>query len=613
MNFRAPLQDLLFNIQVIGNIAQLSQLDVFADANYDTARLILEECVKFNEQIIAPLNALGDKYPSQFNKLDKTVKTTEGFAAAFKQFSESGWQGLQQPIQYGGQGLPKLMTAACTEILNAANLSFALCPLLTEGAIEALLIAGSDAQKNIYLPKLISGQWTGTMNLTEPQAGSDLSAIRMQAIPQADEDNSYRLYGQKIYITYGEHDMAENIIHLVLARTPNAPEGVKGISLFIVPKYLVHQDTVNGVGDLHLLGKRNDVFCIGLEHKLGIKASPTATLVFGDNQGQVGKGAIAYLVGQEHCGLEYMFIMMNSARYAVGIQGIGLAQRAYQSAVDYAKSRVQGRAIGELSIDTSIIHHPDVRRMLMTMRALIEGCRAMALYSGAEYDKSHHHLELAVRHQSQIFYEFTVPLIKTYCTEMCIEVTHLAVQVYGGLGFIEGSDVAHYYRDAKILTIYEGTSAIQANDFISRKTLRDQGCMAKTIMTQIRCTKDDLINYGIDAQLIAQALDSSLGDFEAALNFILKYGKLSPAKVYAGSVPYTMLVGNVLAAWQLGRAALFALQNPQGTDTHTADFMTAKVATSLFYAQHILPRTKVWCESIINGADSTLALNLDAF
>ena len=352
---------------------------------------------------------------------------------------------------------------------------------------------------------------------------------------------------------------------------------------------------------------------MGLEHKLGIKASPTATLVFGDNQGEVGKGAIAYLVGQEHYGLEYMFIMMNSARYAVGIQGVALAQRAYQSAVDYAKSRIQGRAIGESSVDASIIHHPDIRRMLMTMRALIEGCRAMALYAGAEYDKSRHHSDEATRHQAQIVYEFTVPLIKTYSTEMCIEVTGLAVQVYGGLGFIEGSDVAQYYRDAKILTIYEGTSAIQANDFISRKTVRNQGSMAKTIMTQIRSTKNDLMNYGIDAQLIAQALDHSLNDFEAALNFVLKYNKLSPAKVYAGSVPYTMLVGNVLAAWQLGRAALFALQNPQGTDTHTADFMTAKVATSLFYAQHILPRTKVWCESIINGADSTLALSVEAF
>ncbi|MEN9912203.1 MAG: hypothetical protein RI956_647 [Pseudomonadota bacterium] len=613
MNFRAPLQDLLFNIQVIGNINPLSKVDTLTDADYDTAQVILEACAKFNEQITAPLNTLGDKYPSQFNNTDKTVKTTEGFAAAFKQFSESGWQGLQHPIQYGGQGLPKLMAAACAEILNAANLSFALCPLLTDGAIEALLIAGSDVQKSIYLPKLVLGQWTGTMNLTESQAGSDLSAIRTQAIPQADEDNNYRLYGQKIYITYGEHDMAENIIHLVLARTPNAPEGVKGISLFIVPKYLIHQDTVNGVGDLHLLGKRNDVFCIGLEHKLGIKASPTATLIFGDNQGQVGKGAIAYLVGQEHCGLEYMFIMMNSARYAVGIQGIALAQRAYQSAVDYAKSRVQGRAVGESSVEASIIHHPDVRRMLMTMRALIEGCRAMALYSGAEYDKSHHHSDTTIRHQAHIFYEFTVPLIKTYSTEMCIEVTGLAVQVYGGLGFIEGSDVAHYYRDAKILTIYEGTSAIQANDFIFRKTVRDQGCMAKTIMTQIRHTKNDLMDYGLDAQLIAQALDSSLGDFEAALNFILKYNTLSPEKVYAGSVSYTLLVGNVLAAWQLGRAALFALQNPQGTDTHNADFMAAKIITSLFYAQHILPRTRALCEAIINGSDSTLALNLDAF
>jgi 3-(methylthio)propanoyl-CoA dehydrogenase len=613
MNFRAPLQDLLFNVQVIGNIEQLSCLDAFADATADTAQAILEECVKFNEQLIAPLNGLGDQYPSQFNAHDKTVKTTEGFAAAFKQFTESGWQGLQHPVQYGGQGLPKLIAAACTEILNAANLSFALCPLLTDGAIEALLTAGSDAQKNSYLPKLISGQWTGTMNLTESQAGSDLSAIRTQAIPQLDEHGSYRLYGQKIYITYGEHDMAENIVHLVLARMPNAPDGVKGISLFIVPKYLVHHDTVNVTNDSQGLGKRNDVFCAGLEHKLGIKASPTATLLFGGNQGQVGEGAIGYLVGQANCGLEYMFIMMNSARYAVGIQGVALAQRAYQSAVDYAKERVQGRVVGDSSKGATIIHHPDVRRMLMTMRALVEGCRAMALHAGAEYDKAHHHQEASIRQSSQAFYEFAVPLIKIYSTEMCGEVTQLAVQVYGGLGFIEGSDVAQYYRDAKILTIYEGTSAIQANDFVWRKIVRDQGRVAQSVMAHIADTHAALMAYASDAVLIAQALARSVDDFKVALEFILKHAHTSPSVVYAGSVPYTLLAGNVLAGWQLARSALFALQHTQGTDTHGAEFMRVKQTTALFYAQHVLPRTHALREAVINGADSTLALDVNAF
>lgn len=624
MNTCASIQDLLFNIQVLNHFDSVFKSKVWQDIDYDTAKTVLEECTNFNNQLIAPLNHKGDIYPSQFNAIDNTVKTTEGFVSAFKQFTQSGWQGLQHPIAYGGQGLPKLIAAGCTEILNAANLSFALCPLLTDGAIETLLIAGSDEQKNHYVPQLISGQYTGTMNLTEPQAGSDLSAICTQAIPQYDEKNkchSYRLYGQKIFITYGEHDMADNIIHLVLARTPHAPEGVKGISLFIVPKWTTSIPTnrdnsvlqMTDVNQINHTGsnilRRNDIFCIGLEHKLGIKASPTASLLLGGNMGEVGKGAIGYLIGQENKGLDYMFIMMNNARYAVGVQSIGLAYRAYQSAVNYAKYRIQGRAIGNVSTHP-IIYHPDIRRMLMAMRALTEGCRAMAMYAAAISDGMPAHQSLNIYSELKAEYEFLVPLIKTYSTEMCIEVTHLAVQVHGGLGFIEGTDVTQYYRDAKILTIYEGTSAIQANDFISRKTLRDQGKMAYSIINKIRATYTQLGFYGDKAKIIAQSLSNALNDFKAALQFILANYELYPQSVYAGSVPYTLLVGNVLAGWQLARMALFALHNLQGIDSHNIAFMQAKITTALFYAQHILPRTHAWKQAIITGADTALFVDI---
>ena len=387
----------------------------------------------------------GDRNPSSFK--DGAVTTTPGFKEAFAQYVAGGWQGLQHPADFGGQGLPKTIGAACGEMLNSANMSFALCPLLSDGAIEALLTAGSDELKAVYLEKLVSGQWTGTMNLTEPQAGSDLAMVRSRAEPQVSPsgqpDGTYKVFGTKIFITYGEHDMAENIVHLVLARVTGAPEGVKGISLFVVPKFIVGKDGS--------LGARNDVHCVSIEHKMGIKASPTAVLQYGDNGGAVG-----YLVGQENRGLEYMFIMMNSARYAVGMQGIAIAERAYQHAVAYAKDRVQSRPVdGSINTSAPIIHHPDVKRMLMTMRAYTEGCRAMSSVAAAAYDAAHHHPDADARKQNQAFYEFMVPLVKGYSTEMSLEVASLGVQVHGGMGFIEETGAAQYYRDAKILTIYK--------------------------------------------------------------------------------------------------------------------------------------------------------------
>jgi alkylation response protein AidB-like acyl-CoA dehydrogenase len=596
MSYIAPLKDMLFNIEHLARIDQIAQIPGFEDAGLETAQAVLEECAKLNQDVISPLNWEGDKNPSFHN--GSGVTTTPGFKEAYQQYAEGGWQGLQHPADFGGQGLPKTIGAACGEMLNSANMAFALCPLLTDGAIEALLTAGSDELKATYLEKLISGQWTGTMNLTEPQAGSDLAAVRTRAEPQP--DGTFKIFGTKIYITYGEHDMAENIVHLVLARVVGAPEGVKGISLFVVPKFLVKGDGS--------LGARNDVHCVSIEHKLGIKASPTAVLQFGDNGGGVG-----FLVGQENRGLEYMFIMMNAARYAVGVQGIAIAERSYQRAVQYARDRVQSRPVdGSLPAAGPIIHHPDVRRMLMTMRAYTEGCRAMAATAAAAYDASHHHPDAEVRKQNLAFYEFMVPLVKGYSTEMSLEVTSLGVQVHGGMGFIEETGAAQYYRDAKILTIYEGTTAIQANDLVGRKTARDGGQTAKALAAQVAQTESELTASGnADAQVVAKRLKTAREAFVDVVEFVAANTKAHPNDVFAGSVPYLMLAGNLMAGWQMGRALLVAL-TPEAR-AQDAAFMAAKVTTARFYADHILSKAPGIRDSIVEGAGSVTEMALDAF
>ena len=596
MSYVAPVKDMLFNLKHLADIDQVAQMPGFEDAGFDTAQAVLEESAKFNEQVLAPLNWEGDKNPSSFK--DGKVTTTPGFADAFKQYGQGGWQGLQHPTDFGGQGLPKAIGAACIEMCNSANMSFALCPLLTDGAIEALLTAGSDELKAIYLEKLVSGEWTGTMNLTEPQAGSDLSLVRSRAEPQP--DGTYKVFGTKIYITYGEHDMAENIVHLVLARVSGAPEGIKGISLFVVPKFMVNTDGS--------LGARNDVHCVSIEHKMGIKASPTAVLQYGDHGGAVG-----YLVGQENRGLEYMFIMMNAARYAVGLQGIAVAERAYQKAVQYAKDRVQSRPVdGSMGSSAPIIHHPDVRRMLMTMRAYTEGCRAMSSVAAAAYDAAHNHPDAEVRKQNQAFYEFMVPLVKGYSTEMSLEVTSLGVQVHGGMGFIEETGAAQYYRDAKILTIYEGTTAIQANDLVGRKTARDGGQTAKAIAAQVESTEQALRADGsANAVAVAARLQAARLAFIDVVEFMAAQSRSNPNAVYAGSVPYLMLAGNLMSGWQLGRALLAAqAELAQGND---AAFMQAKITTARFYADHILAKVPGVRDSIVQGAQSVTELALEAF
>ena len=596
MTYRAPVKDMLFNMQELAGLQALTEFPAFADFGIDTAQAVLEECAKLNEGVIAPLNWIGDQNPSYFK--DGKVFTTPGFKEAFKQFTDGGWQGLQHPEEFGGQGLPKTIGAACGEMVNSASISFALCPLLSDGAIEALLTAGSDAQKAIYLPKLVSGKWTGTMNLTEPQAGSDLAMVRTRAEPQG--DGTYKIFGTKIYITYGEHDMAENIVHLVLARVAGAPEGVKGISLFIVPKFMVNADGSPGA--------RNDAHCVSIEHKLGIKASPTAVMQFGDHGGAIGT-----LVGQENRGLEYMFIMMNAARYGVGVQGIGIAERSYQQAVAFARDRVQSRPVdGSTPGSASIIHHPDVRRMLMTMRALTEGCRAMASVAASAFDAAHHHPDADTRKQNQAFYEFLVPLIKGYSTEMSLEVTDLGVQVHGGMGFIEETGAAQHYRDAKILTIYEGTTAIQANDLVGRKTTRDGGALARAIATQIEATEGLLATRdSAAAKAVLKRLRAAREAYLEVVGFIAANGKANPNAAYSGSVPYLMLAGNLMAGWQLARALMVAEDKlAAGED---APFMAAKIATARFYAEHVLSRASGLRDAICEGADSVTAMALDSF
>jgi alkylation response protein AidB-like acyl-CoA dehydrogenase len=590
---------MMFNIQHLAGLEQLNLIPEFAEIDLDTASAVLEESAKFTENVIAPLNWSGDVGPSYWKQGNEVV-TSKGFKEAYAQFCAGGWQGLQHPQSCGGQGLPKLVGAACVEMLHSASMSFGLCPMLTDGAIEALLTAGSDELKATYLDKLVSGEWTGTMNLTEPQAGSDLAAVRTRAEPSA--DGTYKVFGTKIYITYGEHDMTSNIVHLVLARVAGAPEGVKGISLFAVPKFMVNKDGT--------LGSRNDVQCVSIEHKLGIKASPTAVLQYGDNGGAVG-----YLVGQENRGLEYMFIMMNAARFGVGVQGIAVADRAYQQAVNFARDRVQSRPVdGSMMTSAPIIHHPDVRRMLMTMRAYTEGCRAMAAVAGSAYDAAHHHPDADTRKQNQAFYEFLVPLVKGYSTEMSQEVTSLGVQVHGGMGFIEETGAAQHYRDSKILTIYEGTTAIQANDLVGRKTARDGGQTAKAICAQIEKTEVALqarANTSAASRAVLVRLSSARQALIEVIEFVAGNTKTSPNAVFAGSVPYLMLAGNVVAGWQLARSLMIA--EDELAKGNEAAFMQAKIHTAQFYAEHILSKAEGIKSSIVDGAGSVIAMALDSF
>ena len=628
MAYTAPLADMLFVLRELAGLEAIQALPGFEEASTDTVTAVLQEAARFHQEVVAPLNWTGDIEPAHCR--DGIVTTTPGFVAAFKAFGAAGWQGVQHPQVFGGMGLPKLVATPCSEMLNSANLAFALCPLLTDGAIEAFMTAGTADLQQRWVPHLISGQWTGTMNLTEPQAGSDLSMVRTRAEPQA--DGTYRLFGQKIYITFGEHDLAENIVHLVLARVAGAPEGVKGLSLFVVPKVLVHEDGT--------LGARNDVWCASVEHKLGIKASPTAVLLYGDGQhpvaapggGAAAPGAIGWLVGEENRGLETMFIMMNAARFAVGMQGVAIAERSYQKAVGYARDRVQSRAVEGSAGPVAIVHHPDVRRMLMTMRALTEGARALGYVAAAAFDQAHADPDPIAAAEARTFYEFLVPIVKGFSTEMSLEVTSLGVQIHGGMGFIEETGAAQYYRDARILTIYEGTTAIQANDLVGRKTARDGGRTALAVMARARATAAELAESAITARFrleaesgsglpadtgatlaaLANRLGQACDALEGAIVYVAGTAKAEPRHAYASSVPYLMLTGVVLAGWQMGRAAMVAADHLAGGEGDAA-FLRAKLGTARFYADHILTRAAGLAESVVAGAAGTLALEEASF
>ena len=595
MPYVAPVKDMLFAMNELAGLSDVVAYPQYAKAgaDVDLAPAILEEAAKFNQDVVAPLNWPGDQNPSSLK--DGVVTTTPGFKEAFEQFAAAGWQGVVHPAEFGGQSLPKLIATACFEMVHSASLSFALCPMLTDGAIEALLTAASPELQKQFVPKMIAGEWTGSMCLTEPQAGSDLSMVRSRAVPQG--DGSYKIFATKVFITYGEHDMAKNIIHLVLARTPDAPEGVKGISLFLVPKFIVNADCS--------LGNRNDVQCVSIEHKLGIKASPTAVLQFGDHG-----GAIGYLVGEENRVLEYMFVMMNAARFAVGMQGIAVAERAYQKAVQYAKDRVQSRDLDGSNGPVAIIHQPDVKRMLMTMRAYVEASRALAYYAAAEYDAQHASPDDADRKVSQAIYEFLVPIVKGFSTEMSIEVASLGVQVHGGMGFIEETGAAQHYRDARILTIYEGTTAIQANDLVGRKTVRDGGATAQVLIGKIQQTEKDLASAGsADAQAVLKQLTPAREAFEVSVSYILANAKAEVKAVYAGSYAYLRLCGLVLGAWQMARALLAA----EGLRSSDPSFYDAKIATARFFAENLLPQAQALATSIVESGHSTNALAVEQF
>jgi alkylation response protein AidB-like acyl-CoA dehydrogenase len=588
-----------FVLTELAGLDQVSKLPGFEEASPDLAMAILEEASKFATGVLSPLNAIGDREGSK-RLGDGTVKTPTGFKDAYRQFCDNGWNGLTKNPDFGGQGLPNLVGAAVEEMWHASNLAFNLCAMLTQGAIESIELAGSDALKQKFLPHMVAGTWTGTMNLTEPQAGSDLAAVRTKAVPQG--DGTYKVYGQKIFITWGDQDYTDNIIHLVLARTPDAPEGVKGISLFVVPKVLVNDDGT--------LGARNDVHCASIEHKLGIHASPTAVLAYGDNG-----GAIGYLLGQENRGLEYMFVMMNLARFSVGLEGVGISERAYQRAVAYARDRVQGKAVGTEKDAKAgpIIDHPDIRRMLMTMRANVEAARAVAYVTAAAMDNAHRHPDAAARKRHQAFVDFMIPIVKGWSTEMAQDIAYLGIQVHGGMGFIEETGAAQHYRDARITTIYEGTTGIQANDLIGRKTARDGGVVAKAVAAEIEKVATELAGHA-DANLkvIGARLKEGVAAVRAAVDWIVSaYGANSRA-AHAGAVPYLELWGLVAGGWQMGRAALIAAKHLR-EGPGDARFLTAKIHTARYYADCLMPQAAGLVRTITEGGDSVLAIAAEQF
>ncbi|MBI5617382.1 MAG: acyl-CoA dehydrogenase [Gammaproteobacteria bacterium] len=593
-DYVAPLKEMRFVVERLCGLEAFAAIPEFADTTSDLVEAVLSEAARLANEVIAPLNRLGDTHGVRLE--GDVAHTAPGWREAYRAFVDGGWNGLSCDPEFGGQGLPKLVATAVSEMWNSANLSFALGPMLTQGAVDAIENHAADELKARYLPNMISGEWTGTMNLTEPQAGSDLSAVRARAVPEGDH---FRITGQKIFITYGEHDLTANIIHLVLARLPDAPAGTRGISLFVVPKFLLKDDGTPG--------ERNDVRCVSLEHKLGIHGSPTAVMSFGEKG-----GAIGYLVGEPNRGLEYMFTMMNAARHGVGVEGMALGERAYQRAVKFARERVQGKPVGYAGKAGAIIEHPDVRRMLMTMRAYNEAMRVLTYACGMAFDLGAKHPDAVVRDAARRRGDLLTPIVKGWCTETGNLVTSLGVQVHGGMGFIEETGAAQHFRDARITTIYEGTTGIQAADLVGRKTLRDGGHAARELLAEMRA---DVTGLAANAEprvaQIAASLEAGIAAIERVLRWLLSAQSEDPRLPLAASAQYLELWGVVAGGWLLARgAAIAADELAAGSADPT--FFEGKLATAHYYALQILPQARALEPMITAGAAATYSLEADA-
>jgi len=588
----APIKDMQFVLKHVVGLDQVNQLPGWEEVTDDVVDAILEEAGKLANEVLSPLNASGDRAGATWK--DGKVTMPAGFRDAYWQWVKGGWGNVMAPTEFGGQGLPHLVATPVEEMWGAANLAFKLCPMLTQGAVEALHTVGSEELQRRFLPKMVSGEWTGTMNLTEPQAGSDLSLVRTKAVPQ--KDGTYRLHGQKIFITYGEHDYTDNIVHMVLARMEGAPEGVKGISLFVVPKVNVNADGS--------LAGRNDVKCASIEHKLGIHASPTAVMIYGEKEGATG-----YLMGEANRGLEYMFIMMNAARLSVGLEGVAIAERAYQRALAWSRERLQGKPVGGSGARTApIVQHPDVKRMLLTMKSLAEAMRALAYQTSALLDRARHHPGEDERRRCQALVDLLVPVVKGWSTENGIDVASLGIQVHGGMGFIEETGAAQHLRDARITTIYEGTTGIQANDLVGRKVGREGGRTAFAVIAEMEGLAASLAQgKNVHLAVIADRFASAVSRLKEATQWIVATYGTQPAAVASASVYYLKLMGIVCGGWMMARSAQIACRMLEAGEGDAA-FLRSKLLTARFYADHMLPQAMALAMIAMRGADSVLAV-----
>jgi alkylation response protein AidB-like acyl-CoA dehydrogenase len=595
--YSAPVRDMRFVLEHLAHLDDVASIDEWSHASVDDFAAVLEESGKFMAEVVAPTNAESDRIGAKW--VDGEVVTPPFFADMWRKTCEAGWNSVGAPAEYGGGGMPTVALTPLSEMLAAANASFSMLPGLTTGAVEMLDAWADDEQKNTYLPKMISGEWSGTMNLTEPEAGSDVGALRTAAVKQ--DDGSYLISGTKIYISFGEHDLTENIIHLVLARTPDAPPGTKGISCFIVPKFLVNEDGS--------LGERNDVTCVSIEHKLGITSSPTCVLSFGENGGAVG-----YLIGEENRGMKYMFTMMNNARLAVGIAGVGIADRAYQHAVQWAQDRVQGRPIGAAAdVNVPIIEHADVRRMLLTMRSQVEASRALSYLNGAAIDLGRRHPDEAERERWQHLAELLTPVTKAWSTDVGVEVCSTAIQVFGGMGFIEETGIAQNWRDERIQPIYEGTNGIQALDLIGRKLPLGGGAPINALLTQVKELADEVEALGDGWALSAANLRDATAAWEKATWWIFEHGVQDPVDAAAGATPYLKLFGTVFGGYLLARSAVVAAKLLAGDGYDDPRFLEDKQTTARFYCEQLLPQAGGLVGAVTAGKQSLFGIPADRF